>query len=752
MPIQLREYQRNILQTCLQKNTLVILPTGMGKTIIAFFLIINQLKKFPDQKIFFLAPTKPLVNQHYQNFIQSFPEYRSESIVITGELRPERREIMYKTARIIFVTPQTLQNDIIEGRVDFYNSSTIIFDEAHRAVGKYAYVFIAKKFIEQSPNPRILALTASPGWNLEKIQQVVNNLFIEAIEIRIGYEKDIRPYIKKIDIKKVDVILNDELLSVKRLLDDAINFRWQRLKELLDINKAKGKKELLDLHEELRKRLSQDPRDIKIRNALIILGEIIKIEHALELLETQTLYTFYEYFNDLKERSELSRSKTIRNVLEDIRIRKALLLAREYLNKGIEHPKLNRLVEIVKSNKDKKIIIFAQIRKTVDRIKEYLEKEGISAQKFTGKKEMKQSDQVKVLKEFAKGKFNVLIATSIGEEGIDIPKVDIVIFYEPVPSEIRSIQRRGRTGRTDVGTVIMLVTKGTRDEVFYWVAVNKERRMLKFIKELKKHIRPTIVERNEVMYKRQMQNGDKAERGIMRYLKENQVQDIQNNQDRNEKRQFSSSYKKTIPVVVADYREKDSGLVQTLAEMGVIVKLSNLNVGDYIVGDIIIERKTVLDFIKSIMDKRLFNQLEKLKDKNALLILEGEEDLMAEAGLNPNYIRSIILAVTLQYGIPIIRTQNFIDTANYLYILAKNLGKPQLIRVDRKMTDLNKIKVEVLKQIPGIGETLAKRLLRKFKNIKNIVLASKLELSNIIGESNAEKIKKVFEEDYIETV
>jgi len=126
MPIQLREYQRNILQTCLQKNTLVILPTGMGKTIIAFFLIINQLKKFPDQKIFFLAPTKPLVNQHYQNFIQSFPEYRPESIVITGELRPERREIMYKTARIIFVTPQTLQNDIIEGRVDFYNSSTII--------------------------------------------------------------------------------------------------------------------------------------------------------------------------------------------------------------------------------------------------------------------------------------------------------------------------------------------------------------------------------------------------------------------------------------------------------------------------------------------------------------------------------------------------------------------------------------------------------------------------------------------------
>jgi len=98
----------------------------MGKTIIAFFLIINQLKKFPDQKIFFLAPTKPLVNQHYQNFIQSFPEYRPESIVITGELRPERREIMYKTARIIFVTPQTLQNDIIEGRVDFYNSSTII--------------------------------------------------------------------------------------------------------------------------------------------------------------------------------------------------------------------------------------------------------------------------------------------------------------------------------------------------------------------------------------------------------------------------------------------------------------------------------------------------------------------------------------------------------------------------------------------------------------------------------------------------
>ena len=210
--VELREYQKNILESCLRENTLVILPTGTGKTIIAFFLIIERLKLFPDKKIYFLAPTKPLVNQHYNNFIKLFPDLKDKCIVITGDIQQERRNYLHKQGKIIFVTPQTLQNDLISGRITFYDASTIIFDEAHRAVKKYSYTFIAKKFVEQAKDYRIIGLTASPGWNIERIEEVINNLYIKNIEIRTGEEKDIRKYMTGTEIKRVDVELNNCLL------------------------------------------------------------------------------------------------------------------------------------------------------------------------------------------------------------------------------------------------------------------------------------------------------------------------------------------------------------------------------------------------------------------------------------------------------------------------------------------------------------------------------------------------------------
>jgi len=740
MALHLREYQLNILKTCLKRNTLVILPTGTGKTYIAFALIINRVEQYKNQKIFFLAPTKPLVLQHYRNFIKLFPEFRSKCVAIVGDIKPEKRETMYKAAQIVFVTPQTLQNDLIEGRVSFYDASTIIFDEAHKAVGKYAYVFIAKKFVEQSKNPRIIGLTASPGWRIERIQEIVENLAIEDIEIRTGHERDIYKYIQKVYIEKIEILLSDDLLEIKKLLDKALELRWEKLKEL-GYSKAYGKKELLELMKDLRKKFATT-KDQKYSIAIQVLGEIIKLEHALELLETQTLYTFVEYFKELDERATLSRSQALKSVLNDIRVKKARYLANKLVLEGREHPKLEKLIEIIKENKDKKIIVFAQIRKTVDRIKEFLEKNGIACEKFTGKKEMKREDQIRILSEFSEGKFNVLISTSVGEEGIDIPKVDLVIFYEPVPSEIRYIQRRGRTGRTEIGKVIILVTRKTRDETFFWVAINKERKMLKFVKNIKKHIKLTMAHDSEIPVKEPSKHFGEVG-PITKFLTEKKRTSPE---DKKESIEFLQ--KKTVPVIVADYREKDSGLVQALAEMGVVVKLEKLDVGDYLIGDLVIERKTIIDFISSLMDNRLFEQLQKLCKFNSILILEGEEDLLSEAGVNPNYIRSILLSILLKYKIPIIRTSNFIDTANYLYLLAKNGTAPQLISLASKPKNLNEVKLEILKQIPGIGESLAKKLLERFRSLKGVFTASKVELANIVGEAKADRIKKVFEEEY----
>jgi len=731
MQIILREYQENILKSCLNENTLVILPTGTGKTIIAFFVIIKRFEQFPDKKAFFLAPTKPLVQQHYNNFIKLFPEYRDRSIAITGDIHPERREYLYKQAKVIFVTPQTLQNDLISGRVSFYDAVTIIFDEAHRAVKKYAYTFIAKKFVEQSPNPRIIGLTASPGWNIERIQEVINNLYIKNIEIRTGYERDIKRYITPIEIEKIEVELNNEILEIRDLLEKAIEFRIEKIREIIpDFDIKKGKKDVLEWIEEIKKQIDINP-DNRLKYSLLLVSEILKIIHAIEVLETQSLYTFLEYFSSIEK--DIKKSKADYMVLEDIRIKKAIYLAKELIKNGKEHPKLFRLLDILKENKDRKIIVFAQIRKTLDKIKELLDREGIKAKKFIGKKEMGQKEQVKILREFAEGKFNILLATSIGEEGIDIPKVDIVIFYEPVPSEIRYIQRRGRTGRGEIGKVYILVTKKSIDERFYWVAITKERKMFKLIKQLKKYLKPAMVDIKP--YEKNENKKPEIDKSIKKFLSTTD--------------QRRSNETEITPTIIADYKEKDSGVLQTLAERDVIIRLENLEVGDYVIGDYIIERKTILDFISSIADGRLYEQLNKLKDKNAILILEGEEEeIFITPELSPNYIRSLILKILLEYKVPIIRTKNFVETSNYLYLLAKNVYKRATIPQGSKEEDFDRIKENILKQIPGIGDTLAKKLLERFRNLKNIVLAKKVELSNVIGEVRAERLKRIFEEDY----
>ena len=95
-------------------------------------------------------------------------------------------------------------------------------------------------------------------------------------------------------------------------------------------------------------------------------------------------------------------------------------------------------------------------------------------------KGMDQKKQTEVLDRFRDGQFSVLVSSSIGEEGLHVPDVDLVIFYEAVPSEIRSIQRRGRTGRTRPGRVIILLAEGTIDEGYYYSSINRE----KFMKTL----------------------------------------------------------------------------------------------------------------------------------------------------------------------------------------------------------------------------------------------------------------------------
>ncbi len=488
--IKPRLYQEMIAATAVQKNTLCILPTGMGKTLIGIMVAAYRLENFPESKVLMLAPTRPLVNQHMKTFKRLMKFKDSEFIALTGKVRPSERKILYSKGKIFFATPQLIRNDVENKILNLKDYTLIIVDECHRSVKRYAYTSVIDYYLEQSSHPLILGLTASPGGIKDRIEEVKKNLHVEAVEIRTESDEDVRPYIQKTFIERVYVELPEELKEIKGYLENAYKKRleWLISSKLVDSMKV-TKKELLQLQKEIGK-MYEEKKDFMVAKALTTCAQAIKIEHAIELLETQGITPLYKYFLDLEKKKSLATKK----VLSDPYVTEARRKTRELFIKGMEHPKLEKTLEIVKEEIRKKtnskIIVFANYRSSVEKITKLLKGNGIEAREFIGQavkngKGLKQKEQIEILNEFNLELFNVLVATAVGEEGLDIEEVDLVIFYEPVPSAIRSIQRRGRTGRTKTGRVIFLIAKGTRDEGYYWSAYHKEKRMKRILKGFK---------------------------------------------------------------------------------------------------------------------------------------------------------------------------------------------------------------------------------------------------------------------------
>ena len=248
-----RLYQETILATASEKNTLVVLPTGMGKTGIAMLLAVQRLKSYPNSKIIFLAPTKPLVDQHKATFEKHLDV--GNLVVFTGAVNPEKRASLWNDAKIVFSTPQGLENDVISEKIDLSDVSLIIFDECHRATGDYAYNFIAKQYLKKAKYPRVLALTASPGTDLEKINEICQNLGIEDIEVRTKDDSDVKQYVKKTEFEWVSVTLPAEFYDVKKYLDNCLTSKLKLIKEQGLINSSVNisKKEILMLLKKLKK-------------------------------------------------------------------------------------------------------------------------------------------------------------------------------------------------------------------------------------------------------------------------------------------------------------------------------------------------------------------------------------------------------------------------------------------------------------------------------------------------------------------
>ena len=489
-----RLYQETILNTCVKGNTLVVIPTGMGKTACAILLAAHRMNKIGG-KVMVLAPTRPLVEQHRKTFAEFMEIAEGDMRLFTGKVDPDQREREYKKAMMVFATPQVIQNDIIAGRFDFSEYSLLVIDECHRGVKDYPYPFIAEIYMRRAEEPRILGLTASPGGTKDKIDSVCRNLYFDHVEIRTEEDMDVGPYVKKINMDWKTVELPEEFKEVHELIGKSLKERITKLKELEFTNTVKlRKRDLLQIQGKMRSILSRTANaNPAIFYGLSVAAQALKIEHAMELMETQGSKSLLEYFKRMEEAARAGKTKAVKNVMNDPKIRTAFLKTYDMVGKGMDHPKLSELKGMVEEqfmeNPKSKIIIFSHYRDTVKSILKKLEDVkscrpvGFFGQ--AGEDGLSQKEQVRILDDFRELKYNCIIATSVGEEGLDIPAVDLVLFYEPVPSEIRSIQRRGRTGRQKAGKVMVLIAKDTRDEAFFWVARSREKKMKKVLKNMK---------------------------------------------------------------------------------------------------------------------------------------------------------------------------------------------------------------------------------------------------------------------------
>ncbi len=472
-----KEFQLNIASSAVESSTLVVLPTGMGKTIIAILVAAEKLSN-SEGEVLMVSPTRPLTEQHMSSF-ERFMNI-DEMIMFSGSMKPSKRIEEWKNARIVFSTPQTINNDLQKERYDLSDVSLLIVDEAHRSVGDYAYTGILSHF-----HGHVLALTASPGGDSKKIMEVIENLDVDNIEVRTSDDEDVRSHIKGIDIEWRRTELPDDMKAIKDLVDDYLQERVRKLRKLGFLRDARpgmvSKKKLLKARDEILKKY--------IRNKGLMFGSLhnqaqaVLTDHMLELLETQGVVQCRLYIDRMRDKPK--KSKTEKGFLKDPRIVESIGRLNEH--EGTSHPKLDLLEDIVRKSVEKgeTLIIFTQIRDTIPLIMERLD--GLRIERFVGQAKgkdgrgLKQKEQKEILDRFRKREFDVLIATSVAEEGIDIPDVNLVLFYEPIPSEIRTIQRRGRTGRSSTGKVIILITTGTRDEAYYWAEGSREKKMGKIM-------------------------------------------------------------------------------------------------------------------------------------------------------------------------------------------------------------------------------------------------------------------------------
>jgi len=738
--IERRTYQERVAENALRGNTLVSIPTGLGKSLIAALVAAKRLEQYPDRHVVVLAPTRPLVEQHFKTFKRLLRLDPQNFACVTGQVSPDDR-VQDWTKRLVVSTPQVFVNDLIAGKIHLDEISLLVFDEAHRAVGDYAYTYIGERYSKVSRG-LVLGLTASPGSSKEAIQEVCKNLNITRIESRTISDTDVKPFVGGIKVDWVPVELPPIFRDVKRILDDYVKDMLKGVRDYGYLPTADADRvrlrDILQARERIRSDMIHEPaaKDLLRRISFGLYSSI----HALkstELLETQGFSPLKAYLDGLQERLKKRAMPWLRAFLEDPRIMNVLRITSREVEKGNEHPKMQVLIARVRETfvlGSRRVMVFTNYRATAARLVEELSKQpGVSAVRLVGQqtksrdKGLSQKQQTMLLEDFKSGQYNVLVATQIGEEGLDIVECDEVIFYDTVPSAIRYIQRRGRTGRKGPGKATVLMALGTRDEAYYYISRRRERMMAVALKQVA-----------------------------------SQTADADTGPDQPKMEEFMKEQEMTQiprkPTIIVDSRELGSATTRELSKYDIAITQETLSIGDFIISDrTAVERKTVEDFVASIIDGRLFEQVSNLKSayEMPILLIEGES-FQTSRNIAPEAVMGAVASVIVDFGVPVVWTRSPSETALLLLSIArreqsKGERRPR-IRMERKPESLAREQEFVIAGLPLVDTVLARRLLRAFGTIEKVFLASEQELQNVegIGRKISDRIRKLLTAPYRE--
>ncbi len=483
--VEARAYQLEAVDEALNSSMLLVMPTAAGKTAVIWMMISEKLSV--GGKAIMIAPTVGLVEQHIRS-LREVLNLDDGIVSVTGQIPPAKRVEKWNGARLVVATPKVVVNDANNGVVDLSDFSVLVVDEAHHCTGDHAMAQVCDKYISENLDPHVLGVTASPGHRPETVREICSRTGALRIHIRNSGEEMLSGYLSELEVREITVIVPEEMIRLSepfKIWQQGIVDRERRLGRYVmpGMINFSGLSNAMD-----RAKSAIGRGEASGYQSVSQIAVAMRLHHLINCLMSQGVSASREYLDRLED-EESGSKKTVRDFLRDIRIRELRTNLAEMDEIHSKIGAVRRMVrERIKRDSKSRIIVFANYRDTIASLEASLEGlKGITPIRFVGqssrgsRKGLSGREQVRRLDEFRNGNANVLLATSIGEEGLDIPSADLVIFYEPVSSEIRTIQRRGRTGRKRLGEVIVLIAEGTRDEGARAAALRREENMLRAV-------------------------------------------------------------------------------------------------------------------------------------------------------------------------------------------------------------------------------------------------------------------------------